>query len=44
MDRHSVYDCIDDMLEKWITEVAKASANGFEEMNEIAKKIYTINK
>ena len=45
MDRHSVNDCTDDMLEKWITEVAKASANGFEEMNEIAKKIYTsINK
>ena len=44
-DRHSVNDCVDDMLEKWKTEVAKVSVSGFEEMNESAKKIYTsINK
>ena len=43
--RHSVNDCVDDMLEKWKTEVAKVSVSGFEEMNESAKKIYTsINK
>ena len=44
-DRHSVNDCVDDMLEKWETEVAKVSVSGFEEMNESAKKIYaSINK
>ena len=44
-DRHSVNDCVDDMQEKWKTEVAEASVSGFEEMNERAKKIYTsVNK
>ena len=45
-DRHSFNDCVDDMLEKWKTEVAKVSVNGFEEMNESVKKIYNqlINK
>ena len=39
MDRHSVNDCVDDMLEKQKTVVAKVTLNGFEEMNESAKKI-----
>ena len=44
-DRHSVNDCVDDMLEKWKTGVAKVLVNGFEEMNDSTKKSYTsINK
>ena len=44
-DRHSVNDCVDDMLEKWKTEVAKVSFSYFEEMSESAWKIYTsVNK
>ena len=39
MDRHGVNDCVDDMLEKQKTVVAKVTLNGFEEMNESAKKI-----
>ena len=44
MDRHSVNDCVDDMLEKQKTVVTKVTLNGFEEMNESAKKIYTSDK
>ena len=45
IDRHCVNDCVDDMLQKWKTEVAKVSISGFEEMNKSGKKIYTsINK
>ena len=44
MDRHSVNDCVDDMLEKQKTVVAKVALSGFEEMNDSAKKIYTSDK
>ena len=40
-DRYSGNDCVDNMLEKWKTEVAKVSVSGFEKINESAKKIYT---
>ena len=39
-DRHSVNDSVDDMFEKWKTEVAKVSVSAFEEMNKSAKKMY----
>ena len=40
-DRYSGNDCVDDMLEKWKTEVAMVSVSDFEKINESAKKIYT---
>ena len=40
-DRHSVNYCVDDMMDKGKTEVAKVLVSGFEEMNESIKKIYT---
>ena len=40
-DRYSGNGCVDNMLEKWKTEVAKVSVSGFEKINESAKKIYT---
>ena len=32
-DRHIVNDCVDDMLEKWKSEVAKVSVSSFEKMS-----------
>ena len=44
-DRYSVNDCVDDMLEKWKSEVTKVSVSSFEEMNESAEKMYiSVNK
>ena len=44
-DRHSVNDCVDDMLEKWKNEVTKVSVSSFEEINESAEKMYiSVNK
>ena len=33
-DRHSVNDCVDDLLEQWKTEIAKVTIDGFNEMDE----------
>ena len=37
-DRHSVNDCVDDLLEQWKTEV---TIDGFNEMDENEQKIFT---
>ena len=40
-DRHSVNDYVDDLLEQWKIEIAKVTIDGFSEMNENEKKIFT---
>ena len=39
-DRHSVNNCMDDLLEQWKMEIARVTIDGF---NEIIKK-YSFNK
>ena len=38
---HSVKDCVDDLLEQWKTEIAKVAIDGFNEMDENERKIFT---
>ena len=33
-DRHSVNDCVNDLLEQWKTEIANVTIDGFNEMDE----------
>ena len=40
-DRHSVNDCVDDLLEQWKTEIAKVTIDGFNEIDENEQKIFT---
>ena len=40
-DRHSVNDCVDDLLEQWKTEIGKVTIDGFNEMDENEQKIFT---
>ena len=40
-DRHSVNDCVDDLLEQRKTEIAKVTIDGFNEMVENKQKIFT---
>ena len=40
-DRHSVNDCVNDVLEQWKTEIAKVTIDGFNEMDENEQMIFT---
>ena len=40
-DRHSINDCVDDLLEQWKTETAKVTIDGFNKMDENEQKIFT---
>ena len=31
-DRHSINDCVDDLLEQWKMEIARVTSDGFNEM------------
>ena len=37
-DRHSMNDCVDDLLEQWKTEIATVTVDGFNEMDENDQK------
>ena len=44
-DRHTINDCVDDLLEQWKMELAKVAIDGFNEMIEDKQKIFiSINK
>ena len=40
-DRHSVSDCVDDLLEQWKIEIRKVTIDGFSEINVNEQKIFT---
>ena len=40
-DRHSVNDCVDELLEQWKIEIAKVTIDGFDEVDQNEQKIFT---
>ena len=40
-DRHSVNDCVDDLVEQWKMAIAKIAIDGFNEMDQSEQKIFT---
>ena len=40
-DRHTVNDCVADLLEQWKTEIAKVTIDAFSETDENKQKIIT---
>ena len=40
-DRHSVNDCVDELVEQWKIEIAKGTIDGFDEVDQNEQKIFT---